>query len=91
MANFTQTKAAIDSANKAMALLPYLQEVYRHAQQAQTAINLYNAGTEPAFNTAVNQIFTAGERAQLATMLGNLNTLVNAWAANHATLLGTQS
>lgn len=91
MANFTQTRAAIDSANKAMALLPYLQEVYRQAQAAQIAINLYNAGTEPAFNTAVNQIFTAGERAQLATMLGNLNTLVTAWTTNHATLLGTQS
>lgn len=90
MANFTTVRNTINSQEEAAALLARLQAIYNQAQFAQSTINKYNAATDPTFNAAVNSIFTAGERSQLATMLTNLNTLVGAWTTNHATLLGTQ-
>jgi hypothetical protein len=91
MANFTVVRQRVTSYSSAAALLPQLQQIYQQSQAVQAAINLYNAGTDADFNSAINSIFTAEERAQLATMLANLNTLVTAWANNHATLLGTNT
>jgi hypothetical protein len=88
MANFAQVRATITSMEKAAAILPQLQAIYQQAQFAKAAIELYQAGTDATFNQAVNAIFTANERSQLATMLNQVNTLVGAWEANHASLLG---
>lgn len=90
MANFTTIRSTINSQEKAAALLGQLRTIYNQAQIAKASVDLYGSGTDATFNAAVNAIFTAGERAQLATMLGNLNTLVTAWTTNHSTLLGTQ-
>lgn len=87
MADYTQVRQEIDSMSQAAQILPYLQDIYRRAQLAQSAINLYVAASDPVFNATVDEIFSAGERAELNTMLGNLNTLVTAWTNNHATLL----
>lgn len=91
MANFTTIRTKINSYSRAAAVLPQLRNIYLQSQAIQSAINDYNAGTDADFVAAVNTIFTAGERGQLATMLGNLNTLVTAWTNNHATLLGTNT
>lgn len=91
MANFTTVRTKVNSYSRAAAVLPQLQTIYQQAQAVQSAVNDYQAGTDADFVAAVNTIFTAGERAQLATMLGNLNTLVTAWTNNHATLLGTNT
>lgn len=90
MPNYTQVRSTIDSMNRAAALLPQLQTIYEQAQFAEAAIETYQAGTDPTFNNAVNSIFTSAERQQLANMLTQLTQLVDAWAANHATLLNTE-
>ena len=89
MASTAVVQARLNSMSRAATVLPQLQTIYRQAQFAQSAINAYTAGTDPVFNQAVNDIFSAGERAQLQTMLTQLNSLVSAWTTNHSTLLGT--
>lgn len=74
---------------RAAALLPQLQEVYKQSQFAQAAINDYVANSDPTFNNAVNSIFTAGERSELQAMLTQLNSLVSNWSSQHAALLAT--
>lgn len=91
MANFTTVRARLDSYGRAAALLGQLQTIYRQAQLVQDAVGDYNEGSDADFVAAVDAIFTAGERQQLATMLGNLNTLVTAWTNNHSTLLNTNT
>lgn len=90
MATFAPVRTKINSYSRAAAVLPQLQEIYAQAQSVQSAINDYNGGSDPDFVAAINSIFTTNERQQLATMLGNLNTLVSAWTSNHTTLLNTQ-
>lgn len=75
------------SYGEAASLLPKLQAIYRQCQEVDDAITLYQSNTNADFNTAINAIFTPAERAQLATMLTNVQTLTAAWEANHATLL----
>lgn len=89
MADYTTVRGNIQSMSQAAAVLPYLQDIYKRSQIAQGAINLYTAGTDAAFNEAIDSIFTANERNQLAEMLTDLNTLVTEWSTNHAVLLAT--
>lgn len=91
MANFTAVRTKLNSYSRAAALLGQLQDIHQQAKDVQSSVNDYQAGADPDFVAAINAVFTAGERAQLAAMLGNLNTLVTAWTANHAALLGTDT
>lgn len=85
--NYTVVTQRVSSYNEAAALLPKLQAIFSQCKEVSTAITLYQAGTNADFNTAVNAIFTQVERAQLASMLTNVNQLVSVWTAQHATLL----
>lgn len=87
MPNYAPINATMDSMGRAASVLPQLQQIYQQSQAVQGLITLYQAGTDPTFNNAVNTIFTPAERAQLSAMLTQLNTLVNNWTANHSNLL----
>jgi hypothetical protein len=88
MANFdaaTQKQTAVLSA---IGLLPALQSMYASGKQAQALLALYQSGTDPAFNAAVNALYTASERTELGVMLGHVNTLITTWTNNHAGAVG---
>lgn len=87
MPDYTNVRTRVDAANRAAAVLPQLQQIYRQSQAVSAAITLYQASTDTLFNQAVDDIFSGAEKAELADMLANLQTLTAAWAANHSTLL----
>lgn len=87
MPNYSIVRQRVSSYGKAASLLPKLKQVYQQCQEIDDAITLYQAGTDADFNAAVNAIFTAPERAQLAAMLTNVEQLVTLWTAQHSNLL----
>lgn len=87
MANFDSTQATIQSVSKAANVLNALRSVYSQAKTAQELITLYQSGANPAFNAAVDAIFTATQRAELSNMLGDVNALLADWEANHRSAL----
>jgi len=88
MANFDTTRAKITSVTNAAILVQTIQATYRDAKTAQGLLNLYTAGSDTVFNSAVNALFTSGERSELGQMLTQLNSLISDWEANHAAVLG---
>lgn len=85
---FETTTIKIRAVNRAGNVLGRLRTLYSNAKEIQAALELYQAGTDPAFNAAVDALFSSAERADLGVMLGNINTLVTAWETNHAAALG---
>lgn len=84
MANFdstTQTKR--DSIYRAAGLLDRVRAVYGAAKGVQSEMALYQAGTDPTFNAAINALFSPAERQELGQMLSQINNLVQDWEANH--------
>jgi hypothetical protein len=88
LANFDTSQAKRESVKQANNLLDLIRSVYANGKQIQTLLALYQAGSDPAFNAAINALYTAGERTELNAMLTQVNTLVNDWAANHITAAG---
>lgn len=84
MANFDTYQAKSDAARKAFNLLAIIRNIYESGKQVQGALALYQAGTDAAFNAAVNAIFTTAERTELGQMLAQINALVTDWENNHA-------
>jgi hypothetical protein len=82
------TRATIQSVALGLGIWDEIRSVYQRAKSAQARLNLYQAGTDPKFNATVNNIFTAGERAELAQMLTQINNLVNDWELNHVDVIG---
>ena len=80
---FTTAQAKIDAVAKAGNTLGTIRTVYAFGVQLQTMLATYQAGTDPALNAAFNALYTTAERTELATMIGELNTLVTNWQANH--------
>lgn len=89
MPNYELVRQRVTSYGDAAALLPKLIQIYNQCQEVSDSIQLYQGATNADFNTAIDSIFTTGERVQLASMLTNVNQLVTTWATNHATLLNT--
>lgn len=87
MPDFTLVQARLDSTHRATALLEQLKNIYRQCKAVEGSINLYTSGTDPTFNQAINNIFTASERAELNQMLSQVETLVANWETNHEVLL----
>ena len=87
MADFSAIKTKRSSINNAYRLLDYVRGTYNAAKQAQTLLQLFQAGTDPTFNTAVNALFTAAQRTELAAMLTQINALVSDWETNHASAI----
>lgn len=88
MPNFTTVSNRMGNFSRAAQVLPQLQQIYEQCKAVGSSIDFYQAGGNTDFNTAINSIFNASERSQLATMLTQLNQLTTAWEANHQTLLG---
>jgi hypothetical protein len=88
MANFDTANTKRESIKQANNLLDHVRSLYASGVQIQTLLALYQAGTDPAFNAAINAIYTAPERQELAVMLAQINSLVTDWTANHAGAVG---
>lgn len=87
MSRYTIIRAKMDKYSQAAAVLPQLQSLYRQAVAITDIVELYQSGTDPAFNEAVENIFSVAERAKLGQMVNGLKTLIAAWEANHAAIL----
>lgn len=72
----------------AMAILDKIRNIYRDCKSAQASLNLYQAGTDPTFNAAINALHPPAERTELGQMLTQINALVADFEQNHATAIG---
>lgn len=87
MSRYTVIRGRMDKYNQAAAILPQLQALYAQAQTIVATVELYQAGTDAAFNSAVDDVFSVAERTKLAQIATNLRTLITAWQTNHAAIL----
>lgn len=84
MANFDQANQRREAVKGANNLLDLIRNLYESGRQIQALLALYQAGSDPTFNAAINALYTTAERAELAAMLAQVNTLVTDWQTNHA-------
>ncbi len=49
---------------------------------------LYQAGSDPTFNGAINALFTRSERQEIAAMQGQIDQLITDWELNHRGAIG---
>lgn len=89
MANFDGYENKANAARRAFNLLAQIRNIYESGKQVQAALTLYQAGSDVAFNAAINAIFTTAERQELGQMLSQINALITDWEANHAGALGS--
>lgn len=87
MANITIITNRINSTLRAKILLERLRLIYQDTQFARSAINDYQSNADPVFKTAIDDMFSTSERAQLGQMLTQLAALDNNWTTNHLNLL----
>lgn len=83
MANFDTSDTRANSINQATSLLNDVRSLYQQAKSVQSKLALYQANTDPAFNAAINALFSAGERTELGQMLAKINDLVLDWETGH--------
>jgi len=87
MADFDTLNQKLAVSRRAANLLAVMQGVYQEMKSLQASLVLYQAGTDPAFNAAVNALYTASERTKIGQMIAGINTLVADWETNHAVAL----
>lgn len=80
---FDATQAKITAVNKAGNVLGLLRTVYADAALLSQALTTYQAGTDPTLNAAMNAVYTAAERVELAAMIAQMQTLKADWETNH--------
>jgi hypothetical protein len=86
---FDTAAARITAIEKAGRALGQLRTVHAFAVELQAALTLYQSGTDPVFNAAFNAVFTAGDRTELAMMIGQLTALcITDWETSHPTAIG---
>lgn len=88
MADFSGIDAKEESINKATSVRNGVKIVHRQAKSVKGLMDTYIAGTDPVFNTAINGIYTAAQRAELDVVRGKLATLIADLETNHASLIG---
>jgi hypothetical protein len=88
MANFDLSTAKREAVRNANNLLPLIQGGYTSAKLISEALALYQSGTNPTFNAAVNALYAVGERTELAQIGQLFDTLIGALEASHAGALG---
>jgi hypothetical protein len=84
MANWDNTTARLQSARDATNLPQLYRALYSQAKLIQSALALYQAGSDPPFNAAVNALLTSAERTELNVMANQVNALASDWETNHA-------
>ena len=80
---FETAQTKIRAVGRAGNVLGLLRTIYAHMDELQTMLATYQAGTDPALSAALNAVYTVAERGELATMIGQLNTLKADWEAKH--------
>jgi methyl coenzyme M reductase alpha subunit len=88
MADFSDL-TKINSVYRAANLLDRVRGAYAAAKAVSTELTAYQAGTDVAYNAAVNALFSAAQRAELSAVAAQLATLVADWELNHASLVGS--
>lgn len=73
---------------QAISLLDQIRNIYGQCKNAQANLALYQAGTNPSFNAAINTLHPPSERTELNQMLMQINTLIADWETNHASVIG---
>lgn len=86
MADFTNFDAKLVSIQSAANLLPLLRGVYQQAKIVQTFLDKYVANNDPIFTAAVNALYTAAQRNEMASMSGDFAAVLN-WPTTHASAL----
>lgn len=76
-------KALILSFYDAANFIDMLRGTYQQAKTANAKISLYQAGTDPSFNAAINAIIPPVDRQRIATMKTHLETLLAAWEGTY--------
>ena len=84
---FETAETKIQAVSRAGNVLGRLRTLYVYGKEIEAALALYQAGSDPAFNAAINALFSSAERAELGVMLGDITTLTTAWETNHAAAL----
>jgi len=88
MAVFDQaTQDKLDAVRMASGVLDRMRAAYGAARGAQEAVLLYNAGTNPAFNAAMNALYTNAQLVEFGVIGQRFNTLLVDGDANHASLI----
>jgi hypothetical protein len=87
MANFDTSASKRQSVQRANNLLANIQATYNAMKIVQGLMTLYQSGSDPVFNAAVNALFTVAERTEIAAMLTGINPLVTDWETNHPAAL----
>ncbi len=64
-----------------------IRTIYADISDLAAVLALYQSGADPVFNAAFNVLFGAAERAEVATVIGQLRALKSDWEANHADLI----
>lgn len=90
MSNFdAASRSKIESVQTASRLIQVVYSVYTQAKSAQEMLQRFQAGTDPAFNAAINSMLTTSEKTEINAMLTDLNTLCTTWEAQHAALIAS--
>jgi hypothetical protein len=84
---FDTAQTKINAVGRAGNVLGRLRTIYSYCKEIEAALALYAAGTDAAFNAAINALFTAPERAVLNDMLADIATLTADWEANHTDVI----
>lgn len=90
MANFDDNAARQAAVERANNMVSSIQGAVGQMRAIKASLALYQAATDPLFVAAVNARYTAGvagERAELATVIGLFNTLLTELDANHSPIL----
>lgn len=80
-------KGLITAFYDAAAFLDDIQIMYRQAKKARAKLALYQAGSNPQFNAAINAIIPPADRARIGTMLVQLDALVTEWEATYSDIV----
>lgn len=82
--NNADRQAAVERAN---GMVSSIQSATAQMRVIKASLTLYQGGSDPLFNSAVNARFTAAERTELASVIGLFNTLLTELDANHSAIL----
>jgi hypothetical protein len=88
MADFKNLSDKIHNLKDAQNLLEVFRILYADAKVVQGLLARYQ--TDPDYKTAVDYLFTAAQRQELAAMIGQVDALLQDWESNHPSVLGQE-
>ncbi len=86
MADFRNLQEKVHNLKDANNLIEVFRIMYRDAKTLQALLARYQ--TDPAYKAAVDFLFAQDQRAELAGMIAQVNTLLVDWEANNPGVLG---